>query len=338
MSTIGAASRRPVDLILDFDGTLTTSDTTTTLAQISEQSRKCWQHVLDGWLVDSRQFKQVPYDWSNRGHEEYSRWLDSHRPLEMASVRRAQDCDMFKGVTIEHMRAVINASLKNGEIRMRDGWQALFRLVKDSHVVGSQVRILSANWSETFVRTVLCTAVQQNAISSSGDAETVLHQYLNDIEIFANEIHGLGSPAGSSGRLVRPFDLGIRTSGDKVKYMQHMTSRAAEHSAGHSDTDRPLIVYVGDSATDYGALCQADLGIWLCDIPEQELGAKFSKAFAPLRTDLPLSLANLGVTEFIESRKEANASASKFYWSRDLPTIVAFLQKYDAFRGGIKST
>jgi 2-hydroxy-3-keto-5-methylthiopentenyl-1-phosphate phosphatase len=325
MSDNQSVSRRAVDLILDFDGTLTTSDTTTALALITEQSRSCWQHVLDGWLDDSKRFKKTPYEWSDYGHDDYSKWLDSHRSLEMSSVSRAQNCNMFKGVTIQDMRSAVDAALQSGEIRMRDGWHELIRMVKDTQ--GSRVRILSANWSETFVRTVLCAAVKQDA--AIGDTASSLFDFFNDFEIFANEIHGLGSPCGSSGRLIRPFEAGIRTSGDKVKYFQHMTRRPDGPPTGGHGHDAPLTVYIGDSATDYGALCQAELGIWLCDIPREDLISRFNKVFGPLKAILPVPLTELEVNGHVSLKRTEGASTPSFYWSRDLHTIVECLRKFE---------
>jgi 2-hydroxy-3-keto-5-methylthiopentenyl-1-phosphate phosphatase len=327
MSDDQAVLRWPIDLILDFDGTLTASDTTTALALITEQSRSCWQHVLDGWLDDSKRFKETPYEWDNHGHEEYSMWLDSHRSLELSSVSRAQECNMFKGVTIQDMRDAVDAALQNGDIRMRDGWHDLIRLVKDSR--RSEVRILTANWSETFVRTILCAAAKRD--DATGDQRSSLFQYFNDFEIFANEIHGLGSPCGSSGRLVRPLEGGIRTSGDKVKYFQHMTRR--HDGVTVNGFDALLTVYMGDSATDYGALCEADLGIWLCDIPHEDLVARFNKVFGPLKAAPPVPLQGVDITEFIRSKRTKGASNPRFYWTRDLHTVVEFLRRYDTSLG-----
>jgi 2-hydroxy-3-keto-5-methylthiopentenyl-1-phosphate phosphatase len=320
--------RRPIDLVLDFDGTLTTSDTTTALALITEQSRSCWQHVLDGWLDDSKRFKETPYQWVNHGHDEYSKWLDSHRSLEMSSVSRAQNCKMFKGVTVQDMRVAVDAALQNGEVCMRDGWHELIRLVKDN-THGSDVRILSANWSETFVRTILCAAAKRDA--ATGDPQPSLFEYFNDFEIFANEIHGLGSPCGSSGRLIRPFEAGIRTSGDKVKYFQHMTRRPDAVDMRRNGSYAPLTVYIGDSATDYGALCQADLGIWLCDIPHKDLGTRFNKIFGPLKAALPASLKTLEIAELVRAKQAEAGLHPRFYWSRDLHTVTEFLRKYGTF-------
>jgi hypothetical protein len=41
-------------------------------------------------------------------------------------------------------------------------------------------------------------------------------------------------------------------------------------------------VYIGDSSTDFDAMCAADVGIWLCDVPELQYGSKFKETFKPL--------------------------------------------------------
>lgn len=304
---------RAINLMLDFDGTLTHKDTTTVIGNISETSRTCWDKVLNGWLADYEVFKQQKFDWKTYDNTEYGQWLNSRKWLEIASAQRAQDCGMFEGVTHQDINSAVAEAMETGDLSLRDGWEDLIRLALDSKDMGSKLSIISVSWSESFIRKVLHSAASDGRLA----------KVVNDMEIHANEIQGLGSPAGSSGRLTRPFDVDLRTSGDKLRYFVVQT---ADHGAGGGHPEeQPITIYVGDSSTDFECLCRADIGIWTAEMPREQLPNRFLEVFKPLQASTPQVLADVGgLSSFVASKKSVNES-SMFYWAPDLLTIIAFL-------------
>lgn len=65
-----------------------------------------------------------------------------------------------------------------------------------------------------------------------------------------------------------------------VKYESRLTLTAVLGS------ERPTVVYVGDSATDYECLRHADTGVWLCDCAPTEYKHKSKDVFQPLDLEL----------------------------------------------------
>lgn len=325
MSAARRTTVRPIHLVLDFDGTLTVADTTPILGQISEQSRSCWDHVLNGWLSDYDVFKRTPFDWKDHGRAEYARWLDSRKWLEAGSAQRAQDCGMFCGVRIEDVNQAVRRAMEDGTLKLQDGWSALMSSVIGSLEAGSKVSVISVNWSEAFIRRSLYDAAQNVEPSA---ACSTLSSYINNMDIFANEIHGLASPEGSSGRTVRPFGTDLRTSGDKLRYFDEIT-RTSQGVKGAPDQGKVMSVYVGDSATDFACLCQAGIGIWLCDVAEQSVSEKFQEVFKPLEADAPIPLATLKGLDRDALNARLDADKSLFYWASNLATIVDVLTELE---------
>lgn len=302
--------KRPTKLILDYDGTLTVKDTMSVLGSLPKQPKRTWQEIVDAYMQDYAMYKETPYPWINYGREEYSGWLAARKWVEQNSAQRVQDAAFFRGVTLDNVKQSVSKALDSGELELRRDWSELFALFlphyspTDGTFKDSSIEILSVNWSESAIRQALWQAVyrEHNAKTQPG----TLNYYMNDMKIFANEIQGLGSPYGSSGRLVRPLSADIRTSGDKLRYIE-----ASTKSAG----PKLFTVYVGDSPTDFDALCAADLGIWLCNIVEAEYEIAAKETFKPLNFVPPRlsSVLDLDHTEAL------------FYWAPDFRSVIEVL-------------
>ncbi|KXS94479.1 hypothetical protein AC578_1711 [Pseudocercospora eumusae] len=297
--------KRPTRLILDYDGTLTVKDTMAVLGSLPKHTKISWQYIVDAYMKDHATYMDTPYPWKNYDRQEYSGWLAARKWVEQNSAQRVQAAAFFRGVTTEDVEQAVAKCLDNGELQLRREWKELFELFLPSYDAGdgtfldSSVEILSVNWSETAIR----QALFQSAQGSGGDHNQQLCHYINDINIFANEIEGLASPYGSSGRVVKPLDADIRTSGDKLRYLDvPAPSAAGEH----------FTVYVGDSSTDFDALCAADLGIWLCDVAEADYEKASMKTFKPLKF-IPPPLHSVSATE---------GFPALFYWAPDLRSVI----------------
>lgn len=298
--------RRPTRLILDYDGTLTVKDTMAVLGNLGGNSAGSWQEIVDAYLKDFDTYKKQPYPWKKYDGKEYSGWLAGRKSLEQRSAQRVQDAGFFRGATLDDVTTSVKAALESGELKLREGWLELFALFLSSYDTesgttdGSSIEILSVNWSETAVRRGLYEAAKESGHAQKDE----LCKYINDMKIFANEIEGLGSPEGSSGRIVRPFDVDIRTSGDKLRYLK-----------ASLDAKNAFVVYVGDSSTDFDSLRAANLGIWLCPVAEEDSKKASKEVFKPLNYTPPS----------LESAKDLMGLVAMFYWAPDFKAVRAAL-------------
>lgn len=303
--------RQPTRLVLDYDCTLTVKDTMAVLGELPIAPKMTWEQITEAYVKDYAAFKKQPYSWNWCDREEYSGWLASRKWVEERSAKRVQDSCFFRGVKNEHVSDAVSRSLRNGNLELRDGWERLLELFlpeydqTDGTFKSSCVSIVSVNWSETSIR----QALWQAAGGLSHSEKDKLCHLINDMVIHANEIEGLGSPLGSSGRVCRALDHDIRTSDDKLHYLP--TPR------GQRKDDTPFVVYVGDSSTDFDSLCAADLGIWICDVPESEYAQAFAGAFKPLKFVPP------PLTSF----EPDSGKAALFYWAPDLHAVYAVLSR-----------
>ncbi|KYG44009.1 hypothetical protein M433DRAFT_70410 [Acidomyces richmondensis BFW] len=257
--------KRPIHLILDWDGTLTTRDTLEQLGKLPRakdarlqaaspdssvapnSTKTTWADLVEAYMIDYRKHEAIHVTKSSNPQDLIHK-LRSLQSVEYASVKRTQDAKFFHMVTTEDVVTVIRNALESGDLQLRSGWDALFQLFLPS---GPHL----PTWRTSKI-----------SIQRLGDM-------INDMRIHANEIHGLNSPQGSSGRLIG----NLRTSMDKLRAMEGIVA-----SSETSLDDKPIVAYVGDSSTDYECLCAADIGVWISDVPESEVGANFEKVFRPL--------------------------------------------------------
>jgi hypothetical protein len=311
MSTSTPRLRRPTKLILDYDGTLTVNDTMAVLGSLPKQAKKSWHDIVAAYMKDFDAYQTEPYPWKDHGRAEYSRWLAGRKWVEQNSAQRVQDAAFFRGVTLDEVKASVRTSIAEGKLELRDGWHELFSpfLVHydpvDGTCEGSAIEILSVNWSETAIR----QSLHEFAAKLDHPQRDRLCSYINDMRIFANEIEGLGSERGSSGRVVRPLDADIRSSDDKLRHLN------ASRDAAEADT---FVVYVGDSSTDFDCLAAADLGIWMWpgrggSDDDHEKASK--ETFAPLDFVPP----RLDTLHSLDDEK------AMFYWTSDLKSVVKLL-------------
>lgn len=318
LTTMAAGTlRRPIHLILDYDGTLTVKDTMAVLGNLPKQPRLTWKEIEEAYLKDYQSYKMDHFGWIHYNDKEYSEWLSRRKEVEQKSAKRVQDACFFRGVKQADVEQSIIDSLHNGDLQFRSGWLDLFALFLADYDPatgmsdGSKISILSVNWSETAIRRSLWEAARQ----SDHPQKDIICLYVNDMEIRANEIEGLASPNGSSGRVCRPLPSSdIRTSGDKLVHLNQMRSDQATQPQHNNGS----IIYVGDSSTDFESLCAADLGIWLYDVDESEYKDTFVEVFKPLQMIPPVPIRE--VTK-VASRDEPTWTLL-LAWDRDFYGVV----------------
>ncbi|TKA27822.1 hypothetical protein B0A50_04923 [Salinomyces thailandicus] len=293
---------QPIHLILDWDGTLTRSDTLSVLARIPEardkrlgkprSSSPDWSEFTKAYLDDYSKHKQAHYP-STADPEAYSQWLASLKAVEQASAKRISDSAFFKGCTTADVDNVAKTAIETGEVRLRKGAFGLFGLfVGPEPPAGSKLSILSVNFSETFIRRCL-HRVSERLVDPAG--LPVFLEALSRVEIRANEIEGLDDPDGSSGRLAGS----LQTAADKLENFPPATNAQK-------------VIYVGDSATDYECIRRAKPGVWICDCPQNRVVERAKETFKPLDcTMLPLGEGKEGIVDS--------------FWARDLEAVSKYV-------------
>lgn len=309
-----------INLILDWDGTITTKDTMFAYGKIAdirdvrlgkkptgtESFGAFGQAWMDDYAAHEAAYTPKAGDRSQPAQE--SAWLKSLSAVEGKSAKRVEDSSFFAGVT---RLDVVNAArelLADGKFALRAGWKDAFIKARlDSIGDGDQtshfdISILSVNWSEAFIRASLIEAAG-NLRSSN---ESNLKDFIEALPVAANEVSGLDNPDGSAGILTDPSHAIIRTSFDKV---QNLKTQQGSYN-----------VYVGDSTTDFDCLINADVGICIRDEP---MGSS-ARALAETLSRLGYNVRH--VSE-LARWQELNTQGSILLWARDFNEILSLFSR-----------
>ncbi|WPH01151.1 Hypothetical protein R9X50_00398600 [Acrodontium crateriforme] len=292
--------RRPTHLVLDWDSTLTTRDTMDQLGKLpqerdarikrsqitsaingdavpiseSSEHRQDWEYFFNAYMKDYVSHKKKFHPKAG-GPRELCDYLASLRPIEQRSVDRVGDSRFFRGVKACDVIEVAQSAIRNGDVQLRRYWVELFEMFIDRED-GSQITILSVNWSATFIRS--CMRIAASKLQIGIERKNKLTQYIDDMTIMANELEDLTAPEGSTGRIVG----GIYTSTDKRSKMPLSTRSKSDLASidWRKDEDlEPYVFYIGDSATDYESILAADFGLWLEAFNNEHELPNFNKTF-----------------------------------------------------------
>lgn len=181
-SSPGMFSRRSLQIIFDFDGTITTNDTIEPLVQSaishhhpslspSELSQtpqaEAWSNCKSQYLADlSAHYEKEKQESSDEvlltgpsALEREQRTLDALKDVEWASVERVGKSGIFKDVSRDSFRemgrAAAAADPESGNDRVvvvREGFVEFVTLIRQN---GAQWGVVSVNWSWRWVRGVL---------------------------------------------------------------------------------------------------------------------------------------------------------------------------------------
>ncbi|KAK6538270.1 hypothetical protein TWF694_011149 [Orbilia ellipsospora] len=178
-------------LILDFDQTLTTSDTLTTLLSASPLpgASQTFTGLTNTYITEYTRHT-TSFGARNTIALELT-YLSSLRSIEKRSVERVEESGIFKGITKDGMsRAAQRVSIRHGgELRWLMG-QVLGN--------GGRVCIVSVNWSRCFITEVL------RRVAHSTDVDEGLDVDVSRVEVYANEL--LTDEAGTTtGKMDRWF-------------------------------------------------------------------------------------------------------------------------------------
>ncbi|KAF2221837.1 hypothetical protein BDZ85DRAFT_264471 [Elsinoe ampelina] len=289
----GMSRSNRVDLICDWDGTLTKKDTLHLVAKVAYDKRGM---PLDGDedlytapLMPWRGFGEVYLEAYNRHIKSYHpaehdrtsltderHWLTSLRDVELSGVRAAEQAKLFHGVRSEDVEKTALQALESGDLELRPGWESLFqKAASEDRNQDWRLHILSVNWGKSFIQSVLRAAWTKHALAKGVN----LPFEALGLVVRANDIAGLRQPGGSTGKLQGTDGIDIRTSGEKLATMparcRFNIDTAQRQPPGPEDS---LVIYLGDSDTDLECLHAADIGIFMQDDPLSSAAKKLQSA------------------------------------------------------------
>ncbi|KAH0432593.1 hypothetical protein CcaCcLH18_06339 [Colletotrichum camelliae] len=248
-------SHRQLNLVLDFDGTITTKDTIGTIAEIGLHFQRqrgldlsaAWRQILEDYNrdhVDHVSAYKPAADGRLTLSEELS-YLRGLREVELRSVRRVERSGIFKGMNRERLTKAGDAARREGRVKLREGFAKLMDTAKQNNWT---VSVVSINWSGSFIRGVLSAY---------------------DFDVVANEIEIDGSISGpevlgpSGGRQI------LTTCEDKLRALRAL---AARQGVGNAEG----LVYFGDSTSDLECLLEMR-GVVVTSTPESSLMATLTR-------------------------------------------------------------
>ena len=327
---------RHINLVLDFDGTLTKKDTMEVLSEAGyARQRKAgrdtqprpWSDIVDAYISDCKAHAAayrpyLPATANRTTYEQEKAWLNSLRPLEIASIERAIEAGVFDQLSAADMAIAADRAVGSGQVQLRNGWTELFSFVEqhntkfsDTDVSNPLVQVVSVNWSACFIKYVLHSSIQR-----APEVEDHLKSlWSTHIPIYANEFPSIAGNDTQTGpnnksRAERQNLQDIRTSGDKVNTFKSICENMQYERNATS-------VYVGDSSTDLECLLAADAGICIRDEPmgggQKDLAATFER--------LGIEVTHVG-DKRTSSSFDAVGQRYGLLWARDFSEISEWLR------------
>ncbi|OBT48684.1 hypothetical protein VE00_00772 [Pseudogymnoascus sp. WSF 3629] len=266
--------RRSLQVIFDFDGTITTKDTIEPLVQSvislqhpslspSELSQtpqaEAWGNCKSQYLADLsahyEKEKQEPSDGvlltGPSALERKQRSLDALKDVERASVERLGESGIFKGVLRKPLREKGTAATvddpQGGNDRtvvVREGFPEFVRWIE--RVARGEWGVVSVNWSWDWIRGVL-------------DAYVGNIGGFNGLPVMSNDI------SGSTG-MIQGYPLHHPSYSTRTHLLTTADKLLAQNIMLYNfdlgvESPPTLTVYIGDSPTDLSPLLHADIGI-----------------------------------------------------------------------------
>lgn len=281
---------------MDWDGTITRSDTITALARIGYEAnaRKKvetlpWSEIVAAYLHDLAVHKATykPAEEDRTTVDEEYKYLVDLKAVELQSARRrVAQGGVFENVTAADLDKGAKDALASEEVQLRPGWHRLFSFGHVDDMPRVSISVISVNWSATFIRNCLrhCyndlrvlnrdlpslsfeeprryqTRLQEIAEKEPDSRDPTV---LQGLELYAGEVHTrLMDP--NVPEIVEFYDVSaMHTSSNKLIWGLHKVQQKAMDRARINRKDL-ITIYVGDSMGDFHCLLAADVGICIRD-------------------------------------------------------------------------
>lgn len=303
--TCPAQSKAAMDIVLDFDGTITAEDSIGCLGAfaVSHQQKRCqhavdlsstWEQIVTGYVDDYKAHVAgySPAEAERLTHEEERAFLRSLHQVDVKSLVRVAHSKLFEGCTEDDLFGAGQEAVRTGAVTPRHGFAEFVAAMSRS---GASLSILSVNWSASFIRGVLsrCCGVV------IGD-------------IVSNEIAEEGTIGGRGGR--DKSGTALMTSLHKLEALEDRAAAAQTRNQGTSSSSPRTTFYFGDSTTDLECLLAADFGIVMADDETSSL----LRALSRLGFHVP------PVSNPIENKRELQpvAGPQKLAWATSFTEVL----------------
>jgi 2-hydroxy-3-keto-5-methylthiopentenyl-1-phosphate phosphatase len=281
--------------ILDFDGTITTKDTISTLAKcgLSKQAEngndlsKAWDEVVEKYGEDYQNHNKS-YKPSKEERDTVAKEISYYRSLkevEARSFARVSSSGLFRAISIDNWENFGTEAIEKGGVIVREAFKEFLEIIKKQR---NLVGVVSVNFSKHFIQGVL---------------EASAGPQLSQMEVIANHPDENGvllGPRSQSGG----FESIIITSDAKLASM-----RSLLHSFRRGEKWRTLsrIFYIGDSGTDIECMMEDSvIGIVISEDGEGHLIQILKR----------LGVNLLHISQYQERKSKI------VYWARDFREIV----------------
>jgi len=304
-------ARSTIRLVLDWDGTLTKRDTLHIVAAIGYDHNQnlglpSWDNIVQTYISDYTDYEAhyTPTAKERKNVTEESEWLASLKNVERRSIERTEAAGIFTGITKQDIMSASKSAIQNEKLQLRQGWRRLLTIACEPRQQSSPdvplVSIISVNWSATFIKACIETALAELPISKD---------IMSSILVFANEVPLRGSETTPA----------ICTSADKLAKFKEVRG-----------TDDCPMVYVGDSPTDFDCLIAADVGICVRDNPmgggQKELKETLERVgFEVVRLNHAAWEDSRRVIKH-KSESSGRSSKKKIWWVESLDEILKFVE------------
>ncbi|KAE8452099.1 hypothetical protein EG329_001566 [Mollisiaceae sp. DMI_Dod_QoI] len=290
----GSAPR--IGFILDFDGTITSKDTISALANFALSFQKSrgrelsgvWDNIITKYSDDYSKHveKYRPGKEERETLEEEVGFYRSLREIELKSFERVSKSGLFQQIEEQDWKEFGHDAVRTGAVVVRQGFQEFVSVVSGHKLKWG---VVSVNFSSHFIKGVL---------SEDLGAENAL------LSVLANRSTREGSIIGpelNDDRLCRV----LATSDAKLLSMK----RLLHHWTGASENENGFsrLIYIGDSGTDIECLtAEGVMGIVVSEDGE---------------SDLMKRLKHIGIT-VVHVDNILRGSQDELYWARNFNEIV----------------
>lgn len=236
-----------IELVFDFDGTITTEDTIASIAEAAirvsprKEMASAWDYIVRSYVEDMEHYHRtyVAPDGSSP-EEPLQVLLDRYsgcqrRHVESASLARVKDAGLFQGIWPDYLLRAGQLDKAKCQVRIREGFDWFF---KHAQLQGHGMHILSVNWSIDYIKGVLGTRYDMTSvIANRTDPED-------------GSISTSGAFEESNDREAWPDVLAV--ANDKLVAMRNLYRRRKASNPGKE----LIFIYFGDSTTDVECLIE----------------------------------------------------------------------------------
>lgn len=270
----GMYARRMMRLIFDFDGTIVTKDTISTLALASIAAKQSEQHHADlktrwtaiegDYMKDYNDYKTQysPSAKERKTLPEELKYLSGLRAVEEASLKRVHDAGIFQNLTATSLFDIGKQVVNTKEVEVRPGFGDMLDLAAAN---AWDVSVLSINWSKAFVEGVL---------SGFGNLRVVANEISADDGIIKGPLETDGRRMACSDDKLLALQKILGASNESVVYFGDSTTDIQcllhDHGVVIGDADSSLVTTLKRTGTDVPSASETVTGkvCWAADFEQ----------------------------------------------------------------------